>query len=56
VLGQLLEKQKESTTSKAYWRSIDQFCQINADPKGIILEPTLLEFLAKMGVKVRYIL
>jgi hypothetical protein len=53
VLGKLFEKQKEMKTSKAFLRSIDQFCIMNADPKGLILEPELVPFLTKMGINVR---
>jgi hypothetical protein len=53
VLGKLFEKQKEMKTSKAFLRSIDQFCIMNADPKGLILESELVPFLTKMGINVR---
>ena len=52
ALGQLLEKQKEAKTSKAHLRAIDQFCIMNADPKNLLLEPAVVEFLTQMGVKV----
>jgi hypothetical protein len=53
VLGQLLEKQKEMKTSKAHLRAIDQFCIINSDPKNLILEQQLVEFLTQMGIQAR---
>ena len=53
VLGQLLEKQKEMKTSKAHLRAIDQFCIINSDPKNLILEQQLVEFLTSMGIQAR---
>ncbi len=52
ALGQLLEKQKEAKTSKAHLRAIDQLCIMNADPKNLVLEPAIVEFLTQMGVKV----